>query len=346
MPAQGLDERSREILKSLIQLHICTGEPVGSESLARALNRTLSPATLRNVMADLERLGYLEHPHTSAGRLPTDEGYRVYVDSLMAQPLPHGEAADIESKLRDGSPTQVMENASHLLSRLSRSVAFVVAPALERTTFQHIDLVRLSGPKVLVVMVSSAGILTHKVIEVEEPVVQDELQTCANYLNTHFAGQTLSTIRARLLQMMGEEKAAYDSLLQKVVRVGERAFTDDVGRATSVFLDGTSYILDQASFSDLDRLRSLFKTFEEKNRLVKILNACMAGTGVRILIGHENPEPDLADMAVVTAAYPVDGAPGFGVGVLGSTRMEYARVIALVDHVGRGVASALEDLKA
>jgi heat-inducible transcriptional repressor len=346
--ATHLDDRSRDVLKSLIQLHIATGEPVGSESLARSLNRSLSPATLRNIMSDLEKLGYLTHPHTSAGRMPTDEGYRVYVDSLMdgllRLPLPARDAAAIDSELRprEGSSSDVMETASHLLSRLSRNVGFVVAPEIGRTAFRHIDLVRLPHPRVLVVMVSRTGLVTHKVVELEEEIPQDQLQACANYLNVHFAGMTLAAIRARLLDLMHEEKTLYDSLLKNVISVGERAFALE-GRGASVYLDGTSHILDQHGFEDMDRMKALFKTFEEKSRLVKILNACISGSGIRVIIGHENPDPDLHDLALVTAGYPLEGETGWGLGVLGSTRMEYARVMALVDHVARSLAHALEE---
>lgn len=343
MSIPAVDERSKEVLKSLIQLHIATGEPVGSESLSRVLSRPLSPATIRNIMAELERQGLLAHPHTSAGRVPTDEGYRVYVDGLMShRPLAPREAAAIESSLRtgEGSPTQMLENASHLLSRLSRNVGFVLAPDIARTSFMHLDLVRLPHPRVLVVMVSRTGIVTNKVIEVEEELAQEDLQACANYLNAHCAGMSLAAIRARLLELMREEKALYDSLLKRVVSVGERAFAVE-GDEASVFLDGTANILDQPEFEDLDRMKALFKTFEEKSRLVRILNACIAGDGLRIIIGHENPDPDLRDMTLVTAGYSLEGEPGLGLGVMGSTRMEYARVIALVDYVGRAVRKAL-----
>jgi heat-inducible transcriptional repressor len=341
-----LDERGREVLKSVIQLYIATGEPVGSESLARALNRSLSPATLRNIMADLEKLGYLAHPHTSAGRMPTDEGYRVYVDSLMSHlPLPARDAAAIDSELRprEGSSSEVMETASHILSRLSRNVGFVVAPEIGRTAFRHIDLVRLPHPRVLVVMVSSTGLVTHKVVELEEEMTQEQLQACANYLNAHFAGMTLSAIKARLLDLMRAEKTLYDSLLKSVIAVGERAFAID-GQAGSVYLDGTSHILGQG-FEDLDRMKSLFKTFEEKSRLVKILNACLSADGVRITIGHENPDPDLRQVAVVTATLPLDPEAAWGLGVVGSTRMEYARMIALVEHVARALNQTLQELR-
>ena len=346
MTAAPLDERSREVLKGLIQIHIATGEPVGSESLSHALPTRLSPATLRNIMADLERRGYLSHPHTSAGRVPTDEGYRAYVDSLTGlAPLTRSDAQAIESGLlaAGGPSSRVLENASRVLSRLSRNVGFVLGPDIGRASFMHVDLVRLPHPKILVVMVSRTGLVTNKLIEVEEQLTQDDLQACANYLNTHFAGMGLAAIRSRLLQMMSEEKALYDTLLKRVISVGERAFAGDAAEP-SVFLDGTSNIFDQPEFEDLDRMRALFKTFEEKSRLVRILNACIVGDGIRILIGHETPDPGLHGLSVVTASYAGAGETGWGVGVLGSTRMEYARVIALVDHVGRAVRTALTEL--
>jgi heat-inducible transcriptional repressor len=342
MAATALDERRREVLRTLIRLHIETGEPVGSESLSRSLNRTLSSATLRNVMADLEALGYLDHPHTSAGRVPTDEGYRFYVDSLMGlATLGAGEQRQIDEELRskDASAERTMERASQLLSRLSRHVGFVLIPEISRTSFRHVDLVRLAHPRILVVMVSATGLVTNKVIEHEERLSAEDLQACANYLNAQFAGMTLSEIRSRLLQLMTEEKALYDSLLQKVVALGERAF--ELPSGGSVYIDGTSNILAQPEFEDLERLRGLVKTFEEKGRLVRILNACLSGDGIRVLIGHENPDPDLQDLSLVTARCTIEGDEGLGLGVVGSTRMEYAHVVALVDHVARAVSDVL-----
>jgi heat-inducible transcriptional repressor len=343
MPATALDDRRREVLRTLIDLHVESGEPVGSESLSRALDRALSPATLRNIMADLEALGYLGHPHTSAGRVPTDEGYRLYVDALMGpQPLGPVEAEAIATELGspDDSVERTMVRASHLLSRLSRHVGFVLAPDISRTSFRHIDLVGLGHPRVLVVMVSSSGIVTHKVIDVEEELRPEELQACANYLNTHFAGVALGEIRARLLELMQEEKALYDSLVQKVVALGERAFAvaDD---ETSVYIDGTSNMLARPGFEDLERMRTLLLTFEERGRLVRILNACMSGDGIRVLIGHENPDPGLRDLSLVTKSCRVEGEAGLGLGVLGTTRMEYAHVVSLVDHVARAVSELL-----
>jgi heat-inducible transcriptional repressor len=347
MPATPLDDRRREVLRTLIQLHVETGDPVGSESLSRAFGRALSPASLRNIMADLEALGYLDHPHTSAGRIPTDEGYRVYVDSLMGRrALDPGEAQAI-AELRHGeaSAEQTMERASQLLSRLSRNVGFVLAPDIARTSFRHVDLVPLGHPRVLVVMVSATGIVTHKVIDVDERLEPSELQECANYLNAHFSGMPLAEIRARLVELMTEEKALYDSLLQRVIALGERAFAPPEPGA-NVYLDGASNMLSQREFEDLERMRALFRTFEEKSRLVRILNACIAGDGIRVLIGHENADPELKDLSLVTATCRVEGEPGLGVGVLGSTRMQYAHVVSLVDHVARAVADVLRGERA
>jgi heat-inducible transcriptional repressor len=292
-------------------------------------------------MADLERLGYLDHAHTSAGRIPTDEGYRVYVDSLERRPqLPARDAATIDAVVRDSeSPDRVLEGASRLLSRLSRHVGFVLAPDLSRTSFLRIDLVRLAPLRILVVMVSLAGIVTNKVVDVEEDMTQDALQQCANYLNAHFQGMQLVEIRKRLLDLMRQEKALYDSLLKAVVSVGREAFSAEEGEG-NLYLDGTGNILEGVSFEDLDRMRSLFRTFEEKSRLVKILNGCIAGTGVRVVIGHENPHPDLSQMALVATPCPIGGETGWGVGVMGSTRMEYARIMALVDYVAQAVQHA------
>jgi heat-inducible transcriptional repressor len=347
MVATALDDRRREVLRTLIQLHVDTGEPVGSESLSRAFGRALSPASLRSLMADLEALGYLDHPHTSAGRVPTDEGYRVFVDSLMGlRPLAPGEAQAIaELGQGDSSAEQTLERASQVLSRLSRNVGFVLAPDIAHTSFRHVDLVPLGHPRVLVVMVSATGIVTHKVIDVEDELEPAELQECANYLNAHFSGMPLALIRARLVELMQQEKALYDSLLQRVAALGERAFAAPETGA-SVYLDGASNMLSQPEFEDLERMRTLFRTFEEKGRLVRILNACITGDGIRILIGHENSDPELKDLSLVTTTCRVEGEPGFGVGVLGSTRMQYAHVVSLVDHVARAVADVLRGKRA
>ena len=219
----------------------------------------------------------------------------------------------------------------------------MLVPDIASASFRHVDLVRLPHPRILVVLVSMTGLVTNKVIEIDEEMSQDDLQACANYLNTQFGGLPLAEVRARVLVLMQEEKALYDSLLKHVVSVAERAFAPE--GASNLYLDGTSNILGQKDLTDIDRMRALFKTFEEKGRLVKILNACLSADGVRITIGHENPDPDLRAVALVTAAVRLEGDPGWGLGVMGSTRMEYARMIALVEHVARALNETLDALR-
>jgi heat-inducible transcriptional repressor len=342
----ALDDRRSEVLKTLIQLHVATGEPVGSESLSRVLSRRLSPATLRNIMADLERLGLLDHPHTSAGRVPTDEGYRTYVDSLMTQrPLAAAEASAIDHALKgaDGSPTQALENVSQLLSKLTHNVGFVLLPDLGRTRLHRIDFVPLPGPRALAVLVSRNGVVTNKVIDLGQEIPAHELTACANYLNAHFPGRPLSSIRGDLLRLMHEEKALYDTLLQRVIALGERVFAEGPAEGGDVIVGGATHMLDRVELRDLDRMKSLFKTFEEKSRLVRLLNACLAGDGLQIVIGHENPDPAMRDLSLVAASSTVGGEDGWAVGVLGSTRMEYARAVALVDHVARAMQRLAEE---
>ncbi len=348
MPPSPLGERSGAILRSLVDLHIGTGEPVGSESLARRLGNTLSSATIRNTLAELEKLGYLDHPHTSAGRVPTDDGYRLYVDALMApQALDVAEARRIQSRLRpgDSSPQQLLQSVPQLLSEMSQQMGFALLSDPAMPTFRHIDFVRLPHPRILAVMVSPIGIVTNRVVDVEfeTEITQDDLQACANYLNTHFSGVPLPEIRARLLEMMKEEKARYDQLLKQVVALAEPSFEGAPSEA-SVFLDGAVNLLEQTD--DVELMRTIFRTFEEKSRLVRILGACLDGSGVRITIGRENADPALRKVSLVTARCEVDGREVFGIGILGGTRMEYSRAVAVVGAAALAVTASIQELRA
>jgi len=343
MTGTQLDERSQGILKSLVQTYIATGQPVASAMLARRLEQTASSATVRNVMARLERLGYLEQPHTSAGRVPTDAGLRFFVEQLMSQPpLSPRDAAAIESGLASdcGSCVEVMTRASHLLSELSGNVGFALAPDAAHSRLHHIDFVRLPHPRVLVVMVSRAGMVTHRVVEIDEDISQEQLQACANHLNARYAGMDMRSIRALVLEQMREDKARYDSLLERLLRAADGAFAP--GIEGSVYLEGTAHLLDRSEHADIERLRAVFHTFEERTRLLRILNACVKTQGVRVLIGCETIDPDLKGVTLVTAGYGLDGAAGWGLGIMGPTRMEYPRVVALVN----GVASRAQRLLA
>jgi heat-inducible transcriptional repressor len=347
MTHKAIDNRSREVLKTIIQMHLESGMPVGSASIAQRMNRICSPATIRNIMLRLERMGYLEQPHTSAGRIPTDEGYRVYVDSLMRpEELSSEEKATIESGLQSAAclPDALMENASQLLSRMSSSVGFAIAPSFNRTRVRHVELVRLTSHRIVIFMLSQGGLLSNRIIDLGEPITQDELQTCANYLNDNFSGMTLSEIRLSLLTLMREERTLYDTLLRRVVMLAREAYRDDALDASRIYLNGTSNILNLPELAHVERMRAILRAFEEKSRLMRILNACIADDGIHVLIGHENDDPDLRGVSLVTATYGLDIEARWRLGVLGPTRMPYGRIVALVGQVARTVRSALMEL--
>ena len=348
--ADILDKRSQEILALLIKAHIATGEPVGSRTLSKLSSEGLSAATLRNIMADLEEAGYLTHPHTSAGRVPTDKGSRFYVDHILQQTRL---SASDETAIQRGllgeqwpSADQLMSRASHLLSYLSESVGIVVSPSLSHDLIKHIEFVRLSDGRILVITVSRAGLVQDRLVRVEEGFTQDELDRTARYVNANFSGLSLVAIRAELLKRMLEEKALYDRLLQNAILLCERGLSDQEGAGPEVFIDGASNIISKPDFADTERMRELFRVFEEKSRLVKLLNECVSPVpqpAVGVRIGAENSLPSLRGCAVITSPYSYDNQIVGSLGVVGPVRMEYARMINVVNYVARLLEQALAD---
>ncbi|MGH9942393.1 MAG: heat-inducible transcriptional repressor HrcA [Pyrinomonadaceae bacterium] len=351
------DARGQAILSAIIQEHIVTGEPVGSKTLADRCKSVLgwSPATIRNVMAELEEAGLVEQPHTSAGRVPTDKGYRFYVDHMVGDaPLSGGDLAAIDHLLgfacRDGAtPARLMERVSRLLSSLTDNVGIVISPSLPDNRLQHIEFLRLSDGRVLAVLVFSHQVVQNKVIRVDEPLTQHELDGVARYLNAEFGGKSLVTIRAEILRLLQEEQALYDLLLRRAVLLCERSLGEDGETETSdVYVDGASNFLSKTDFSDLERLRDLFRTLEEKSRLVKILNECIAREcaygGVRVVIGRESQTPAMQSCALFTAPYRIGGGEVAGtLGVVGPIRIEYARMLAVVNHVAQFVERVYDE---
>lgn len=334
------DQRSRDILLSVIRIYIDTGEPVGSRTLSKYSKEKLSAATIRNIMADLEEAGYLTHPHTSAGRIPSDKGYRFYVDSILRQvKISKSDESVIKLSLLDseiGSAARFMERTSHVLSQMSNNVGVVVSPSVTQDILQHIEFVKLADGRILVIMVFRTGLVRDRVIRVEGDFSQDELNKTARYVIDNFRGLSLLTIRADILRRMSEEKALYDRLLQNAILLCNQGITDEV--QGEVYVDGTSTILSKPDFTDTERLRALFRMYEEKGKLVKILNECLAesaNTGIGIRIGSENNTPSLRNCTIITSPYIYDGNVIGGVGVVGPTRMEYARMITVVNYIAR-----------
>ncbi len=343
-----LDERSREMLALLIRTHIATGEPVGSRTISKLTSEGLSAATVRNIISDLEESGYLESPHTSAGRVPSDKGYRFFVDNMLdGSSLALSEESEIRMLIAGEhwpSADHLMARASHLLSRISHHVGIVVSPNVASDVIKHIDFVRVGDGRILVITVTRSGIVQDRLVRIGEELTQDELNRTANYINANFTGMSLAAIRAEMIRRLTEEKAACDRLLQNAAMLCDRGLGERGVAEAGVFIDGTSTIVGQPDFGNLEEMRELLRVFEEKSRLVRILNECLDGErqqSVMIRIGAENSLPSLRGCTVITSFYG-DGDRIIGsLGVVGPVRMEYGRTIGAVNAVARLLEQAL-----
>jgi heat-inducible transcriptional repressor len=337
-----LDERSKQILLAVISCYIATAEPVGSRTICRKYNFRLSPATVRNIMADLEELGYLQHPHTSAGRLPTDQGYRFYVECLNKSALkPRKSIAAIEQSYRQGCGEldYLLRQTCKLLSSTSQYIGVVLAPRMSNMVFKHIDFVHLRDNIVLVVFVSRSGLVQQRVIRVAETYTQDKLDQMARCLNEHFKDVPLFQIRSGLLDMMARDKRLYDKLFERALKLSQKVF--DSPERAKVYIDGQLNILNHPEFSDLEKMKAIFGAFEEKSRLINILDKCLGDGGLQVLIGSENQVEEMRDCSLVTATYKAGEAVKGTLGVIGPTRMEYSNVIPLVEYAAHMVSQML-----
>jgi heat-inducible transcriptional repressor len=341
-PSRELHPRDLEILKDVILTHLLSAEPVSSRTVARYGGTDLSAASIRNVMADLEDWGYLSQPHASAGRVPTTAGYHLFIDSLMRrQKLPAKDRRLIEEHLMSGSgdADELMKAASRLLSELSSQVGIVVAPAIGQTVLKTVDFVPLSGRKVLCVVVSTGGFIDNKVIETEQPVSREKLIQIGNYLTDSFAGRTLVEIRDQLLQLMAEERSKMDLLLGLTIELAQKGLKES--GEPMVRVDGTSMVLAYPELSDVQRVRRLLETFADKAKLVSMLNECIKGEGVRVLIGEDSDLTSELDFSLVATTYGLEDEVRGTLGIFGPSRMEYQRIIPLVHHLGTTLSKAL-----
>jgi heat-inducible transcriptional repressor len=341
--SEDLNERSRRILEAIIEDYIDSAEPVGSRAVARRHQMGLSPATVRNVMADLEEMGYLLAPHTSAGRIPTEKGYRFYIDSLLrVRPLSLAERQRIERHyhLKGRRIEEVLQESGKVLSSISHYTGLVLAPRFTSTVFRHIEFVRLSEGRILVIFVAESGLVQNKVIQTDERLAQSELEQMTNYLNLTLSGLTISEVKAKIVEEMHQEKSLYDRLLQKALEFSSEAFGEEKGG--QVYIEGAINILEQPEFSDLDRMKRLFRAFEQKSLLVELLDAAQKARGVQIFIGGESEYSEIEGCSLVTAVYSGRGGNVGTLGVIGPTRMPYNLVIPIVDYTARLVSKVLE----
>ncbi len=332
-----LDERAKTLLKTLVERYIADGQPVGSRTLSRASGLELSPATIRNVMADLEELGLIASPHTSAGRIPTARGYRLFVDTMLtAQPLKLD--APSEAALPPDQPQRVIANAAQLLSSLSSFVGVVTAPR-KPSVFHHIEFMRLSERRVLVIIVAPDGDVQNRVIFTAQDYTQAQLVEASNYLTANYAGLTLEQVRERLKTEVDALRGEIAALMQAAVQVGSEAIADS---QEQVVVSGERNLLTvQDLAADMGSLRKLFDLFEQKTQLMRLLEVSSRAEGVRIYIGGESMVVPYEELSVVSAPYVVDGQVVGTLGVIGPTRMAYDRMIQIVDITSRLVSNAL-----
>jgi len=330
----SLDERARLLLKILVERYIDEGQPVGSRTLSKASGLDLSPATIRNVMSDLEELGLIASPHTSAGRVPTSRGYRLFVDTMLT--------ADREQlhtpSLAADQPQKVIANAANLLSDLSQFVGVVIAPR-RSSIFRHIEFLRLSERRLLVIMVSPEGDVQNRVLFTESDYTTSQLTEASNYLNHHFAGMAIEQVREKLLAEVESLRSEIATLMQAAVQVSTEALSQP---QDDVVISGERNLLSVSDFSsDMGQLRRAFDLFEQKAQLVRLLDISAQAEGVRIYIGGESQIVPMEELSVVSAPYEIDGQVVGTLGVIGPTRMAYDRMIQIVDITSKLVTNAL-----
>ena len=354
----SLDARAQAVLAAVIKEHLVTGDAVGSLVLADRFSNSpgWSSATIRNVMGELEEAGLVEQPHTSAGRVPTDQGYRYYVDNILQEArLSRADLRTIDkvftsSGVDSTSSDRIMEKMSHALSELSENVGIVVSPSLAENRLSHIEFVQLSDKRILVVLVTTSNIIHNKIIRLEDNITQDELEQTARYLNTEFSGKSLLAIRAEILELMREEKALYDRLLRNAILLCDMSLEGEESASGDVYVDGASNILSKPDFVDVDRMRELFRTFEQKSRLIKILNECVSREqhatlgDVHVVIGREHPISSMRNCTLITAPYRLGSSEHLGtLSVVGPMRIEYSRIMAMVNDMARLIERRLNE---
>ena len=339
--AVPLDARARQLLRTLIARHIRDGAPVGSQTLAEHAGLKVSPATVRNILADLEELGLLASPHTSAGRIPTAQGYRVFVDSLLqCQPLPASEMQQLRSELAGSDTRQLLGSASELLSAMSRFVGVVAAPKPDTLVFRYIDFVTLAPDRVLAILVLHDGSVQNRVLELRRGFEPAVLEQVANYLNAHFAGLPLPQIRRKLLAELRQARDEMQAMLSQAVELAEHAFAP-AEAGGDLLVAGQTRLMGTQGISDVERLRELFEAFARKRDILQLLERTLHAQGVKIFIGEETGIAPLEDVTLVAAPYGRDGEVLGVLGVIGPTRMAYERVIPVVQATAEAVGEAI-----
>src|SRR5436190_3514445 len=336
-------DRPRRVLATLVREYIASGKPVSSTVLAAAAGLGVSSATVRNILSQLEHEGFVQQPHTSAGRIPTDRGYRVYVDLLLESKRSARTASAVEARLRrevsGNLVDSVLSQVSHVVSQASGQVGFAIRPAHQMAVFDRVEFIPLSSTRVLVVIVASGGHVLQKAIDVAEQLSADELREAATYLNHEFSGLPLHRAREAVLERIREERLLYDALLARAMKLATSMFAD-LPEEPTIYVEGAASLLGEAHGLTLATLRTLMQMIEEKQRLVRLLSEYIDGPGLTVVIGGEHLDPGLRSFSLVASTYD-DGTGTGTIGVIGPTRMRYSRAISVVDGAAQAVSRVL-----
>jgi heat-inducible transcriptional repressor len=346
---ENLSERAQMLLKALVESYIRDGQPVGSRTLSRDSGLSLSSATIRNVMADLEDLGFVASPHTSAGRVPTDKGYRFFVDTLLKlKPLHHEEIEDIERRLGSDSAhngRSLVQTVSQMLSSVTHMAGLVTLPHPNYIALSQIEFISLSENRALAIMVMSNREVQNRVVQLDRCYSSEELRRAANYLNDAFSGRSLPEVRTQLLAQLQETRQHMDQLMKDAIQMAQKVFASTQDGDVEYVIAGETNLMGFAELSNVDRLRRLFEAFNEKHDILRLLDSCLRADGIQIFIGQESGYRILDDISVVTAPYMLDNQVVGVLGIIGPTRMAYERVIPIVDVTAKLLGSALNARK-
>jgi heat-inducible transcriptional repressor len=338
-----LTQRDRTILDAIVRDYIETAEPVGSRAISKKSDIHLSPATIRNIMSDLEDIGLITQPHVSAGRVPTETGLRFYVNSILElRPLADSEKRRIQNYLMDSSQEveELLKTTSKMLAVVTEQAAIVSRPKSSATVFKHIEFIRMRDNLILMVLVTQAGLVQNKIIEIEDNLSQGELDRLTQYLNELLYDLTLDQLKQKVLEEMKKDKDDFDALLSKALEISNQAFQEEsVGE---VYIEGRINLMRYPEFSQIEILRDLFRAFEEKNILIRLLEKSINAIGIQIFIGSETQIDEMGGCSVITAPYTNGEYPIGTLGVIGPTRMNYDRVIPIVDYTARVISKILE----